>query len=123
MKHNDVHRWVFVNGLTSEVTYTVRKWLTVRLNGSHCDLQIMHTPHLRLHSAVQARTHIVLNNAPALHSVPGDEAVEVGARGLNARDAAKAIIEATGLNPHLSVFGWPFCLDELDDAHTGGGAQ
>lgn len=30
--------------------------------------------------------------------------------------------EATGLNPHLSVCGWPFCLDDLDDANTGGGA-
>lgn len=50
----------------------------------------------------------------------GDEAVEVDARNLNARDAVKALIEATGLNPHLSVCGWPFCLDDLDAraAHT-----
>lgn len=53
-----------------------------------------------------ARTHIMLNNA----------------RGLNARDAVKALIKATGLNPHLSVCGWPFCLDDVDDAHAEGGA-
>lgn len=47
-----------------------------------------------------------------------DEAVEVDVRGLNAGDAAKAAIEATGLSPHMSVYGWPFCLDDLDD--TGG---
>lgn len=49
-----------------------------------------------------------------------DEAVEVDARGLNALGTVKALIKATGLNPHLSVCGWPFCLDELDDAHTEG---
>jgi hypothetical protein len=43
-----------------------------------------------------------------------DEAVEVNARGLNFRDAVKALIKATGLNPHLSVCGWPFCLDDVD---------
>lgn len=26
----------------------------------------------------------------------------------------KALIKATGLNPHLSVCGWPFCLDDVD---------
>lgn len=40
------HRWVFVNGLTPEVEYAVRHWLTVRLNGFYCDLQAMYTPHL-----------------------------------------------------------------------------
>lgn len=29
-------------------------------------------------------------------------------------DAMKALIKATGLSPHLSVFGWPFCLVDLD---------
>ena len=117
------HRWVFVRNLTPEVECDVRKWLLQRLNGLYCDLQVMYTPHLRLHSAVQARTHIVLNNTPPLLSLArGDEAVEVNARGLNARDAAKAVIKATGLNPHLVVCGWPFCLGDLDDAHTGGDA-
>lgn len=110
----DTHRWVFVNGLTPEVECTVRKWLTVRLGSFYCDLQVMYTPHLHLFPIVQARTHIVLNNTPPPHTMAeGDEAVEVDARGLNSLDAAKAVIEATGPNPHLSVRGWPFCLDDL----------
>lgn len=118
----DTHRWVFVRNLTPEVECGVRVWLFQRLTGFYCDLQVMYTPHLRLHlhSITPARTHIVLNNTPPLPSMAqGDEAVEVNARGLNARDAAKATIEATGLNPHMAVYGWPFCLD---DAHTGEGA-
>ena len=119
----DTHRWVFVRNLAPEVEYAVRHWLTVRLNGFYCDLQVMYVPHLRLLPAIQARTHIVLNNTPALPSLArNDEAVEVDARGLNARDAAKATIKATGLNPHLSVCGWPFCVHELGDADTGGDA-
>lgn len=121
----DLHRWVFVRNLAPEVAPRVRKWLTVRLNGFYCDLQVMYTPHLRLHPlpAIQARTHIVLLGAPPLHAMAkDDEAVEVNARGLNARDAVKAMIKATGLNPHLSVCGWPFCLDDLggvDDMERG----
>ena len=106
----DTHRWVFVHGLAPDVESAVRHWLTIRLNGFYCDL----------HSAMQARTHIVLNNAPPPHTMA--EAVEVDARGLNARDAAKALIKATGLNPHLAVCGWPFCLGELDGAQAEGGA-
>lgn len=48
-----------------------------------------------------------------------DEARMVNARGLTPTNAVKALIKATGLNPHLSVCGWPFCLDDLggvDDA-------
>lgn len=121
LERDDVHRWVFVRNLTPEVECTVRKWILQRLNGFYCDLQLMYTPHV--HSIGLAKTHIVLNNTPPLPSMArNDEAVEVDARGLNARDAAKAVIKATGLNPHMSVCGWPFCLDELDDAHTEGGA-
>ena len=116
----DTHRWVFIRNLTPEVEFNVRKWLLQRLNGFYCDLQLMYTPRVR--STSLARTHVVLNNAPPLHTMAkGDEAVEVDARGLNARDAAKAVIKATGLNPHMSVYGWPFCLSDLDGAHTGGG--
>lgn len=43
-----------------------------------------------------------------------DEAVEVDVQGMNARDAAKALVKATGLSPHLSVRGWPFCLDDVE---------
>ena len=114
----DTHRWVFVRNLTPEVECTVRKWLLQRLNVFYCELQSMYTPPVR--STSLARTHIVLHNAPPLPSMaPGDEAVEVDARGLNARDAVKALIKATGLNPHLSVCGWPFCLD---DVNSEGGA-
>lgn len=112
LAEKDVHRWVFVRNLTPEVECTVRKWLATRLNGFYCDLQVMYAPHV--HSAVQARTHIVLNNTPTLPFLArNDEAVEVNARGLNARDAVKALIKATGLNPHMSVCGWPFCLDDV----------
>lgn len=117
----DTHRWVFVHSLTPEVESTVRKWLVARLNGFYCGLQSMYTPQVR--SISLSRTHVVLNNTPPLPSMSrNDEAVEVDARGLNARDAVKALIKATGLNPHLSVCGWPFCLDDLggvDDMERG----
>lgn len=117
-QRDDVHRWVFVDGLTPEVECTVRRWLVQRLNGFHCDLRLIYTPYVR--SATLAKTHIVLNNTPPLPSMArNDEAVSVDARGLNARDTVKALVEATGLNPHLSVCGWPFCLDSLDDAEGG----
>jgi hypothetical protein len=121
MERDDVHRWVFVDGLAPEVEYAVRKWLYQRLGGFYCDLQVMYTPHVC--STNVARTHIVLHKAPPLQSMArNDEAVEVNARGLNSLDAVKALIKATGLSPHMSVCGWPFCLDDLGDSHTGGGA-
>lgn len=96
----DTHRWVFVRNLTPEVECDVRKWLLQRLNGLYCDLQ--------------------LNNTPSLPSMArNDEAVEVNARGLNALGTVKALIKATGLNPHLSVYGYPFCLDDVDAAEGG----
>lgn len=99
MECDDVHRWVFAHSMDPGVEFTVRKWLLQRLNGFYCDLQ--------------------LNNTPLLPSMAqGDEAVEINARGLSSRDAVKALIKATGLNPHLMVCGWPFCLDDLDGAHT-----
>lgn len=120
LAEKDVHRWVFAHNLTPEVECAVRKWLIQRLDGFYCDLQVMYLPYIV--GPTLARTHIVLNNTPPLPSLAlGDEAVEVDARGLNARDTAKALIKATGLNPHMSVCGWPFCLDDVDGAHTGGG--
>lgn len=117
----DTHRWVFVHGLTPKVEYDVRHWLACRLNGFYCDLQLMYAPQVR--SISPARTHIVLNNTPPLTFLArNDEAVEVDARGLSVLDAVKATVKATGLNPHLSVYGWPFCLGDLDGAHTGGDA-
>lgn len=118
-----VHRWVFVHNLTLVVESAVRKWLVQRLNGFYCDLQVMYTPHVI--GPTLARTHIVLNNTPPLPSMARtDEAVKVNARGLNARDAVKALIKATGLNPHMSVCGWPSCLDDLGgvDIVEGGAA-
>ena len=91
----DAHRWVFAHDMAPDVETLVRKWLATRLDGFYCDMQVTYMPHVI--GPVLARTHIVLNNA---------------------RDAAKAIIKATGLNPHMSVCGcgcgWPFCLDDLD---------
>ena len=47
-------------------------------------------------------------------------AVEVDAHG-GPRDAVKAIVKATRLNPHLSVRGWPFCLGDLNSANDAEG--
>lgn len=95
----------------------MRKWLYQRLKGFYCDLQAAYMPRCSL--ASDARTHIVLNNTPPLSSMARtDEAVEVNARGLNARAAVKAVVKAMRLSPRISVCGWPFCLDDLDD--TGG---
>lgn len=117
LERDDVHRWVFADGLDPEVEQAVRKWLVQRLDGFHCDLQVMYTPHAI--GPMLARTHIVLNNTPPLPSIArDDDAVEVDADGLNARDAVKAVVKATGLSPRMSVCGWPFCLDDLGD--TGG---
>lgn len=116
----DTHRWVFVRHLTPEVECDVRKWLLQRLNVFYCELQLMYTPQVR--STSLARTHIVLNNTPQPLSLRAeDEAVEVDASGLNARGAAGAAVKATGLNPHMAVCGWPFCLGDLD-ANAGGDA-
>lgn len=117
LAEKDIHRWVFVHNLTPEVECAVRKWLVQRLVSFYCDLQVMYMPHVI--GPELARTHVVLNNTPLSTTslALGDEAV-----GLNARDAVKALIKATGLNPHMSVCGWPFCLSDLGDAHTGGGA-
>lgn len=115
-----VHRWVFVYSMDSDVEGLVRKWLVQRLDGFYCDLQVMYMP--RVVGPELARTHVVLNNAPPLHAIArADEVVEVDARDLNPRDAAKAIVEATGLSPHLSVRGWPFCLDDVDGADDAEG--
>lgn len=117
LAEKDVHRWVFAHNLTPEVECTVRKWLSQRLDGFYCDLHDAYMSHVA--GPEQARTHIVLNDVPLSTSsmARNDEAVEV-----NARDAAKALIKATGLNPHLPVCGWPFCLGDLDDANAEGGA-
>lgn len=116
----DVHRWVFVYGMDPDVETLVRKWLTIRLDSFYCDLQVMYMPHVA--GPVLARTHIVLNNTPPLPSIArNDEAVEVDARGLTPRDAVKTLIKATGLSPHLSVRGWPFCLYDLGSVNDAGG--
>lgn len=109
----DVHRWVFAYNMDPGVETLVRKWLIQRLDGFYCDLQVMYMPHVI--GPTLARTHIVLNNPPSLHAMArADEAVGVDARGLTPRDAVKTLIKATGLSPHLSVCGWPFCLDDVD---------
>ena len=119
----DIHRWVFAHNMAPDVENLVRKWLTTRLDGFYCDLQVMYTP--RPIGPTLARTHIVLNNTPSLHGMAcTDEAVEVDARGLTPRDAVKTLIKATGLNPHLSVCGWPFCLDDVEGVdNMEGGAM
>lgn len=118
----DIHRWVFACNMAPDVETLVRRWLTLRLDGFYCDLQVMYMPHAI--GPELARTHIVLNNTPPLHTMARtDEAVEVDARGLTPTDAAKAIIKATGLNPHMMVCGWPFCLDDVDGVDNMGGAM
>lgn len=114
----DVHRWVFAHSMDPEVEFTVRKWLYQRLDSFYCDLQAAYMPHVA--GPEQARTHIVLRfPPPPMARSERDEIVPVGLQGLNSRDAVKAIIKATGLNPHLSVYGWPFCLDDVDAAEGG----
>lgn len=116
----DAHRWVFVCNMDSDVETLVRTWLTTRLNNFYCDLQVMYIP--RITSPVLARTHVVLNNTPPLHAMARtDEAVEVDASGLTPTDTARALIKAMGLNPHLSVCGWPLCLDDVDDVDDAEG--
>lgn len=109
----DVHRWVFAHNMDPDVETLVRKWLATRLDGFYCDLQVMYMPHAI--GPELARTHIVLNNTPPLHAMADtDEAVEVDACGLTPRDAVKTLMKATGLSPHLSVCGWPFCLADVE---------
>ena len=111
LTEKDIHRWVTACNMAPDVETLVRKWLTIRRNNFYCDLQVMYTPHV----ITRARTHVVLNNTPPLHAMARtDEAVDVERR-LTPRDAVKAPIKATGLNPHMSVCGWPFCLDDMDD--------
>lgn len=77
----------------------VRRRLSRRLNGFHCDLRAAYTP----------------RRSPATARAGGDGIVPVGLRGLNLRGAVKAPMEATGPSPHPSVCGRPFRLDGLDD--------
>lgn len=113
-----IHRWVFAYNMAPDVETLVRKWLSQRLDNFYCDLQVMYTPHV----ITRARTHIVLNNTPPLHAMARtDEAEMVNARGMTPRDVAKATIKATGLNPHMLVCGWPFCLDDVDDVNDAEG--
>ena len=118
LTEKDVHKWVFACHMAPDVEALVRKWLSQRLDGFYCDLQVMYTPHVI--DPALARTHIVLNNTPPLHTIARtDEVVDLG--GLTPTDAVKAIVKATGLNPHLSVRGWPFCLNDVDDVNDAEG--
>ena len=119
----DVHRWVFAYNMDPDVETLVRKWLTTRLDSFYCDLQVVYMPHVI--GPKLAGTHIVLNNTPPLHTVARtDEARMVDTRGLNALEVVKALVKATGLNPHFLVCGWPFCLGDVDgvDDVEGGAA-
>lgn len=118
-----VHRWVFAHGMDPDVETLVREWLVQRLDGFHCDLQVMYLPHVV--GPALARTHVVLNNTPPLHTMAeDDEAVEVDGRGLTPGDAVEAIVGATGLSPRTSVRGWPLRSDGADgaDDERGGAA-
>ena len=116
----DVRRRVFVYGMDSDVEALVRKRLVQRLDDFHCDLQVMRIP--RFTGPAQVGTHVVLDNAPPLHATArADEAVELDARDSNPRDAVKAIVEATGPSPRLSVRGRPFCLNDADGVNDAEG--
>ena len=83
LEYYDVHRWVFVYNMDPDVETLVRKWLTTRLDNFYCDLQVMYTP--------------------PLHAMSRTDDVDVD--GLTARDAVKALIKATGLNPRSPCAG------------------
>lgn len=88
----DTHRWVFVRNLTPEVEF-------------ECDVRKWLLQRLNgLYCDLQ------LMYTPPLPSMARND------------EAAKATIKATGLNPHLSVYGWPFCLDDVDAAEGGAAA-
>ena len=70
----DVHRWVFVYGMDSDVGALVREWLVHRLDNFYCGLQVMYIP------CFTGSTRVVLNDAPPL----------------------RAIVKATGLCDRLS---------------------
>ena len=89
----DEHPPVSVYDIDPDVETLVRKWFYTRLDDFYCDLQVMYIPHFT--SPTRARTHIVLNNTPPLHAMVEN-------------------VEATGLNPHMAVCGWPVCLCELE---------
>ena len=113
LDEKDVHRWVFAHSMDPGVEFTVRKWLCQRLDSFYCDLQAAYVP--AASTAAGARTHIVLQYPPTPTArAERDEIIPVGLQGLNPLDAVKAVIKATGLNPHLSVCGWPFCLDDME---------
>lgn len=119
MEHEGMHRRVFAYSMAPEVESTVRKWLSQRLDGFHCDLQAMYTPHC----VSSTGTRIAMQFPPPPMSVGvHDEIVSVNAYGLSSTETAVEVIEATGLNPHLSVCRRPFCLDELDWNGNEGGA-
>ena len=67
LAEKDVHRWVFVYNMEPDVGTLVRKWLTTRLDNFYCDLRVMYMPHVI--GPTLARTHIVLNNTPPLHTM------------------------------------------------------
>lgn len=98
LTEKDAHRWVFAYNMAPDVETLVRKWLTIRLDGFYCDLQAMYMPNVI--GPALART------VEAVH-------------GLTPRDAVKALLKATGLNPHTNMCGWPFCLDDVDDMEGG----
>lgn len=90
----DVHRRVFAHGMDPETEPPVRKWLSRRLDGFYCDVQAMCTSHC----VSGAGTHIVLQfPPPPMSTGVRDEIVSVSVRGLTARGAVKAIVEATGV--------------------------
>ena len=83
---------VSVYGVDSDVEALARKRLVQRPDDFHCDLQAMRIPRF---------------TGPA-HAVPDD------ARDSNPRDAAEAIVEATGPSPRPSVCGRPFRSNDAD---------
>ena len=95
----DVRRRVFVYGVDSDAEALVRKRLVQRLDGFHCDLRVMRIP------GFAGPARVVLDDA----------------RDSNPRDAVKAIVEAAGLSPRLSVCGRPFCLDGVDGVNDAEG--
>lgn len=86
--------------------------------------RIRYTMPARSQGGLRMRRRVFVYGVEALVRIPrftgparvGTHVAPNDARDSNPRDAVKAIVEATGPSPRLSVRGWPFRLNDANDA-------